>query len=92
MKTPHWTERRRDYLANKGKAPAKVINIADGFLIRTARVTADDILEGVRCTNEFLAEEIRQKKGGRGNHQSKAGAAEATSAPVQLEFPADGAA
>jgi hypothetical protein len=87
MKRPHWTECRRDYLADKGKAPAKVVNIADGFLLRTARVTADDILDGVRCTNKFLAEEIRRKKG-RGNQQSNAGAQE-DSAP---EFPAGGSA
>lgn len=91
MKTPHWTERRRDYLADKGKAPAKVINIADAFLARTARVTAGDILDGVRCTNKFLAEEIRRKKGG-GTQQSNAGAREDDLAPVQLEFPAGGAA
>lgn len=91
MSAPHWTERRKEYLAEKGKTGAKVISIADGFLtrlVRTAHVTADDIRAGARCTNEFLAKEIRQGKGAREKSSRNAamGAGEGP-APMQLDLP-----
>jgi len=93
MKAPHWTERRRDYLAGKDARQAPVINIAEGYLRRTARVTADDSLAGFRCTTEFLADrlepETRGKKGAKQGKSEGMGAALGT-APQQLEFPAGG--
>jgi hypothetical protein len=84
--TQHWRDRRREYLEGKGKRPAPVIDISQGFMRKSARVTADEILDGFRCTTKFLAEQIGKEKGGRGT------GADPTTAPVQMEFPAGGAA
>jgi hypothetical protein len=95
MKAPHWLERRREYLAAKEQGrkdqpeqPApKVISIAEGFMRRGVGVTVDQILDGVRCSNKFLAERLEpQSRGKKGALQGKLaerqpGAREDTGAP-----------
>jgi hypothetical protein len=102
MKAPHWRERRREYLDESGKTGAKVISIAQGYLNlpRTARVTVEEILDGVRCgqsgsAHKFLAERLEpQSRGKKGAFDGKrgTGAAGSNVAPEQLEFPAEGSA
>jgi hypothetical protein len=75
MKQPWW-ERRREYLANKGKSPAPVISIADGHIKLLA--------ESIRGQKGGLNRGTPAKEG--------SGAASACAAPDAIGFPAEGGA
>lgn len=64
MSAQPWQERRREYLAAKGKARGAKVLVMPARS-RTARVTAAEILAGCRTTIEFLAGDSRERRPGR---------------------------